>query len=329
MEMEKCLVIQNNNNKRMGGWIMNSFLSMKDMSNTEIHRLIKRANEIQQVGHQRFKEQYFAANLFFEPSTRTKMSFIVAERKLGMEVLDFTAEFSSILKGESLYDTTRMFESIGADLIVLRHQQENIAKELSDSLHIPVINAGDGTGEHPTQCLLDLVTIYQEYGRFQGLEVVIAGDIKHSRVARSNAYALSQLGCKVYVSGKPEWRDDRLDFEMITMDEAVEIADVLMLLRIQHERHDQKIELQEDNYLDKYGLTKEREKRMKPHAIILHPAPVNRGVEIDTDLVECHRSRIFKQMENGVAARMAVIESMLRGGAVHEKATNKRSAITG
>ena len=278
---------------------MNSFLSMKDMSNTEIHRLIKRANEIQKLGHQPFKDQYFAANLFFEPSTRTKMSFIVAERKLGMEVLDFTAEFSSILKGESLYDTARMFESIGADLIVLRHQQENIAKELSESLQIPVINAGDGTGEHPTQCLLDLVTIYQEFSRFQGLNVVIAGDIKHSRVARSNAYALSQLGCNVYVSGKPEWHDERLNFEMVTMDEAVEIADVLMLLRIQHERHEQKIEVQGDSYLDNYGLTKDRERRMKSHAIILHPAPVNRGVEIDTDLVECHRSRIFKQMENG------------------------------
>ncbi|GAA0299232.1 aspartate carbamoyltransferase catalytic subunit [Gracilibacillus halotolerans] len=308
---------------------MNSFLSMKDMSNTEIHRLIKRANEIQKKGYKPFEKQYFAANLFFEPSTRTKMSFVVAERKLGMEVLDFTAEFSSILKGESLYDTARMFESIGANLIVLRHQQENIAKELSESIHIPVINAGDGTGEHPTQCLLDLVTIYQEFGHFNGLNVVIAGDIKHSRVARSNAYALSQLGCNVYVSGNPEWRDDRLDYEMITMDEAVEVADVLMLLRIQHERHNQHEDIQVDSYLQNYGLTKQREKRMKQHAIVLHPAPVNRGVEIDTELVECKRSRIFKQMENGVAARMAVIESTLRGGAVHENNLNKRSAITG
>lgn len=299
------------------------------MSNTEIHRLIKRANEIQKKGYEPFEKQYFAANLFFEPSTRTKMSFVVAERKLGIEVLDFAAEFSSIVKGESLYDTARMFESIGADFIVLRHQKENIAKKLSESIHIPVINAGDGTGEHPTQCLLDLVTIYQEFGHFNGLNIVISGDIKHSRVARSNAYALSQLGCNVYVSGKPEWRDDRLDYEMITMDEAVEVADVLMLLRIQHERHDQQVDIQGDSYLQKFGLTKQRERRMKQHAIILHPAPVNRGVEIDTELVECERSRIFKQMENGVAARMAVIESMLRGGAVHENNSNERSAITG
>ncbi|GAB2561278.1 aspartate carbamoyltransferase catalytic subunit [Gracilibacillus alcaliphilus] len=290
---------------------MKHFVTMKDQSEEIILQLVKRADQISQKGIPPLEKQYFAANLFFEPSTRTKMSFIVAERRLGIEPLDFMAETSSVLKGESIYDTAKTFESIGANFIVIRHTQENVASQLARSLNIPVINAGDGTGEHPTQCLLDLVTIYQELQQFKGLKIVIAGDIKHSRVARSNAFALSTLGCEVLLTGKEEWRDDRLPYRYVTMDEAVEIADVLMLLRIQHERHDQHMVLDQESYLNKYGLTIDREARMKDHAVILHPAPVNRGVEIDSSLVECSRSRIFKQMQNGVAARMAVIESLI------------------
>ena len=290
---------------------MKHFVTMRDQTEDDIIKLVKRAMVISQKGIPPLDKQYFAANLFFEPSTRTKMSFIVAERKLGIEPLNFIAESSSVLKGESIYDTARTFESIGANLVVIRHTDENIANQLAESLHIPVINAGDGTGEHPTQCLLDLVTIYQEFQQFNGLKVVIAGDIKHSRVARSNAYALSTLGCEVLLTGKKEWHDDSLMYSYVSMDEAVEIADVLMLLRIQHDRHDQLLVLDQESYLSKYGLTLDREKRMKQHAIILHPAPFNRGVEIDSDLVECNRSRIFKQMQNGVASRMAVIESLI------------------
>ncbi|GAE91707.1 aspartate carbamoyltransferase [Gracilibacillus boraciitolerans JCM 21714] len=155
---------------------MKHFVSMKDKSETEIIQLVKRANGISQRGVEPpLNGQFFAANLFFEPSTRTKMSFVVAERRLGMEVLDFMTDQSSVTKGESIYDTAKTYESIGANLIVLRHHQENIAKQLAESLSIPVINAGDGTGEHPTQCLLDLVTIYQDFQHFHGLKVVIAG----------------------------------------------------------------------------------------------------------------------------------------------------------
>ncbi len=309
---------------------MEHFVTMKDKTATEILQLVKRANHISQTGGNPLKGQFFAANLFFEPSTRTKMSFVVAERKLGIEPLDFMADVSSITKGESIYDTAKTFEAIGANFIVLRHQEENIAKQLAESLSIPVINAGDGTGEHPTQCLLDLVTIYQEYKQFNGLKVVIAGDIKHSRVARSNAIALSTLGCEVYLTGKEEWHDDSLAFPYVSMDEAIEIADVLMLLRIQHERHQGPFSLRQESYLEKYGLTTEREASMKKHAIILHPAPVNRGVEIDSSLVECERSRIFKQMKNGVVARMAVMETLLnQGGNFNGENFNKRQAIIG
>ncbi|WP_058307884.1 aspartate carbamoyltransferase catalytic subunit [Gracilibacillus massiliensis] len=309
---------------------MKHFVSMKEKSETEILQLVKRANVISQKGVQPLNGQFFAANLFFEPSTRTKMSFVVAQRRLGMEVLDFMSDISSVTKGESIYDTARTFESIGANLIVLRHQQENIANQLAESLSIPVINAGDGTGEHPTQSLLDLVTIYQEFRQFNGLKVVIAGDIKHSRVARSNAIALSTLGCQVYLTGMNDWQDNTLPFPYISMDDAVEIADVLMLLRIQHERHQDHQAFTEADYLENYGLTIDREARMQSHAVILHPAPVNRGVEIDTRLVECERSRIFKQMKNGVAARMAVIESLLnQGGNYSEENFNKRQANIG
>ncbi|SFL99547.1 aspartate carbamoyltransferase [Gracilibacillus orientalis] len=309
---------------------MEHFVTMKDKTETEILQLVRRAHHISQKGVNPLQEQYFAANLFFEPSTRTKMSFVVAERKLGIEPLDFMTDVSSVTKGESIYDTAKTFESIGANFIVLRHQQENIANQLAESLSIPVINAGDGTGEHPTQSLLDLVTIYQEFKQFSGLKVVIAGDIKHSRVARSNAIALSTLGCEVYLTGKDEWHDESLPYHYVSMDEAIEIADVLMLLRIQHERHQDQFNLYQESYLEKYGLTVEREANMKKHAIILHPAPVNRGVEIDTKLVECERSRIFKQMKNGVVARMAVIETLLnQGGNFNEENFNKRQANIG
>ncbi|GAA0612877.1 aspartate carbamoyltransferase catalytic subunit [Virgibacillus siamensis] len=267
--------------------------------------------------------QLFAANLFFEPSTRTKMSFVVAERKLGIETLDFQMESSSVVKGESLYDTAKTCEAIGASMMVIRHQDDDWYKELTNNLSMPIINAGAGKGEHPTQSMLDLLTIYQEYGTFSGLKVVIAGDISHSRVAHSNAYALQTLGAEVYFAAAPGFEDMSMDFPYLSIDEAVEVCDVLMLLRIQHERHSRK-SCDTFSYLEKYGLTREREQKMKAHAIILHPAPVNRGVEIDSCLVECPRSRIFKQMENGVYIRMAIIQTLLQEwGMYHEIALEK------
>ncbi|WP_186577532.1 aspartate carbamoyltransferase catalytic subunit [Aquibacillus kalidii] len=308
---------------------MKDFVSMKNLSEHELLQLIKTADEIKEHGIEPFREQLFAANLFFEPSTRTKMSFIVAQRKLGIEVLDFASDFSSVQKGESIYDTARTLESLGASLLVVRHPQDNIVKELSDQISIPVINAGDGKGEHPTQCLLDLLTIYQEYKRFKGIKVAIVGDIKHSRVARSNAYALTTLGAEVYLSSMKEWQDPSLPFPYISMDEAMEQCDVVMLLRIQHERHDSRSVIMDTQYLQDYGLTKERERKMLKHAIIMHPAPVNRGVEIDNDLVECGRSRIFKQMSNGVAARMAVMSKLLgKEGLNHANNFNQRDAVS-
>lgn len=273
-------------------------------------------------------QQLFVGNLFFEPSTRTKMSFVVAQKKLGLEELDFHCEKSSVQKGESLYDTARTFEAIGAQLLVIRHPADTWIDDINANINIPIINAGAGKEEHPTQCMLDLLTIFQEFGHFEGLNVVIAGDIKHSRVARSNANALKKLGVNVYLCSAPGFEDHTLDFPYITMDEAVQISDVMMLLRIQHERHDRSNNLM-SNYLQNFGLTKERESRMQSHAVILHPAPINRGVEIDSELVECDRSRIFKQMNNGVYMRMAIMTNILQEwGILHEHTIEKRQTIT-
>lgn len=258
------------------------------------------------------KGQVFASNLFFEDSTRTKTSFDVAERKLGLEVVPFDTTHSSVNKGETLYDTVKTLESIGVDLVVIRHKQNEYYKDLQ-GISIPIINGGDGTGNHPSQCLLDLLTIYQEFGKFEGLKVGIVGDVRHSRVANSNAEALRKLGTKVYFSGPESWFDEAefINGAFLQLDQLIKEVDVLMLLRIQHERHGEKMQLSLEKYHTQYGLTKEREKMMLPHAIIMHPAPINRGVEIDTDLVECQRSRIFKQMQNGVFARMAILKHAL------------------
>ncbi|SDJ73703.1 aspartate carbamoyltransferase catalytic subunit [Sediminibacillus albus] len=308
---------------------MEHFLSMKNISEHEILRLIKEADAIKENGVSPIHKQLFAGNLFFEPSTRTKMSFTIAQRKLGIDPLDFAGETSSLQKGESIYDTAKTFEAIGASMLVIRHNQENIANQIAAHVSIPVINAGDGKGEHPTQCLLDLLTIYQEFNKFTGLKIAIAGDIKHSRVARSNALALQTLGAEVYLTSPPDWQDNQLDYPYITIDEAVETCDIVMLLRIQHERHEGGVAYGKQHYLSAYGLTKAREQRMKRHAIILHPAPVNRGVEIADELVECSRSRIFKQMENGVYARMAVMKRLLTDrGIIDENHFNQREAVS-
>lgn len=306
---------------------MNHFISVEDMTVEEIIKLLDMANDFR-LDEYKLAKQLFCANLFFEPSTRTKMSFIVAERKLGIEPLEFNIENSSMKKGESLYDTAKTFEAIGANVLVVRHEHDDWANELSAHMDIPIINAGAGKKDHPTQSLLDADTIYQEFGTFNGLNIVIAGDIKHSRVARSNAQMLTKLGAKVYFSGAPEFMDDTLDYPYISMDEAVEICDALMLLRIQHERHDQ-FSSATVNYNENFGLTVERERKMKEKAIILHPGPVNRGVEIDTSLVECERSRIFKQMSNGVFVRMAVLTTqLLKWGIIDEYHIEKRNTTS-
>ena len=292
---------------------MKHLLTMNDLSINEIMELLSDAEQFAKGEAWRPKRQHFISNLFFEPSTRTKSSFEMAERKLGLEIIPFEVSTSSVLKGETLYDTVKTLESIGVDSVVIRHSEDNyFAKLIQDGVYLSIMNAGDGCGHHPTQCLLDLLTIKQEFGQFKGLKVAIAGDIRHSRVARSNAETLRRLGAEVVFSGPEDWANIKgsgIAYEAV--DTAVKTADVFMLLRIQHERHSAEMPLTKEAYLKQYGLTFERESWMKKSCIIMHPAPVNRGVEIEDALVECEKSRIFKQMENGVFARMAALKKSI------------------
>jgi aspartate carbamoyltransferase catalytic subunit len=293
---------------------MTHLFTLSELSVTEITRLLDDAEQFRKGHFWRPLEPMFIANLFFEPSTRTKCSFEMAERKLGLHVIPFDADMSSVQKGETLYDTIRTLESIGVNAVVIRHWEDAYFESLRHSIRIPIINAGDGCGHHPTQSLLDLLTIRQEFGTFSGLTVAIIGDIRHSRVARSNAEVLTRLGATVLFSSPEAWKDEENPYgTYVDIDTAVEAADVVMLLRIQHERHAEKMGLTKEQYHERYGLTVERARRMKPTSIILHPAPVNRDVEIASELVESERSRIFKQMENGVYVRMAVLKRAMEG----------------
>ncbi|KGR87609.1 aspartate carbamoyltransferase catalytic subunit [Lysinibacillus odysseyi] len=290
---------------------MKNLLSMEHLTNEEILHILDRAQAFEHGEQPQVARSYNVANLFFEPSTRTKTSFEMAERRVGCTVIPFDAGFSSALKGETMYDTVKTLEMIGMDVVVIRAKEDEYYNELLEGIECAVINAGDGAGQHPSQSLLDLYTIRKEFGTFENLNITIVGDITHSRVAKSNATALTRLGANVRFLCPEEWAGD---FEAAhSWDEVLEDSDVIMLLRIQHERHAVSKNFSKDSYHDEFGLTPAREKQMKREAIIMHPAPVNRGVEIADELVECERSRIFQQVQNGVYARMAILETILKG----------------
>lgn len=294
--------------------MLNHLLTTNELKVEEIFQILSDAQKFADGITWQPKERLFAANLFFENSTRTKSSFEMAQRKIGLDVIPFEVQTSSVQKGETLYDTVKTLESIGVNTVVIRHGQDRYFDELVGKINIPIINGGDGCGHHPTQSLLDLLTIYQEFGTFVGLKIAIIGDIRHSRVARSNADTLTRLGAEVIFSGPMEWFDHHSlsAARFRPIDEAIAEADVVMLLRVQHERHQKKGSYTAAEYHKQFGLTLDREKTMKSQSIIMHPAPVNRNVEISDSLVESKRSRIFKQMENGVYVRMAVLKRSIQ-----------------
>ncbi|WP_334332621.1 aspartate carbamoyltransferase catalytic subunit [Companilactobacillus sp. HBUAS59544] len=297
---------------------MKNILSMSQLSNQDVQEFINSALEFKNGRTSDIGKNKFAVNMFFENSTRTKSSFQVAEMKLGMQQIVFDAGKSSTQKGESLYDTCRTLESVGANLAVIRHSQDEYYQELlNKNLNIPLINAGDGAGQHPSQSLLDLMTIQEHFQRLDGLKVAIIGDLSHSRVAHSDAEILTQLGSQVYFGGLPAWYTS--EFQAIgphkTVDELCKEMDVVMLLRVQHERlsQEENAEFSKEKYFEQYGLDMRRVNLMKENAMIMHPAPVNRGAEIADEVVECDKSYIFKQMVNGTFIRMAMIEAVLKG----------------
>ena len=288
---------------------MRGLLSIKDLSTTKIMELIKYAEKLKKGFRISYPDKKIAT-LFFENSTRTHYSFQVALMNLGIKVVDFNTDTSSVNKGETLYDTVRTFEALGVDGVIIRHSKDEYYKEV-ENIQIPIFNGGDGKGQHPTQCLLDLMTIYEEYKKFEGLKCCIVGDISHSRVAHTNIEVMERLGMEVYISGPKEFDDGSAKW--ISLDDAVKEMDIIMLLRVQFERHEKKMNITKEEYFNQYGMTLERMNKMKGNAIIMHPAPINRDVEIADEVAECPKSRIYKQMTNGVYIRMAVISDALDG----------------
>lgn len=288
---------------------MKGLLTLKDLKTEKIIELIELARSFKN-GYEVSYPNKKIATLFFENSTRTHYSFQCALYNLKINVIACDVQHSSVQKGETLYDTVKTFESLGVDGVIIRSSVDEYFKEL-ENINIPIFNAGDGKTNHPTQSLLDLMTIYEEYGKFEGLKCCIVGDILHSRVAHTNIEIMERLGMDVYISGPEEYNDNSAKW--IPFDEAVSEMDVIMLLRVQFERHTENMHMSVEEYHKKYGMTIERVNKMKDTAIIMHPGPVNRKVEIADEVVECEKSRYFKQMTNGVYIRMAVISLALDG----------------
>ena len=261
-------------------------------------------------------------NLFFEPSTRTRTSFEIAEKRLSADTLGVAVASSSVVKGETLVDTARNIEAMGPSMIVLRHASSGAPHLLARICKSPIINAGDGLHEHPTQALLDAFTIRERKGRIAGLKVAIVGDLLHSRVLRSNVLLLTKLGADVWVCGPPTLIPMGLETMGVTtttsVDAAVEGADVVMMLRIQLERMEGGFFPSLREYFTVFGMTEKRLRRAKPDVIVMHPGPINRGVEISSDVADGPYSVILDQVANGVAARMAVLY-LLAGGGAHDE----------
>ncbi len=291
-------------------------VSLASLSPDEIMLILETTDSFKEVSGREIKKVpalrgKTVVNLFFEPSTRTRTSFELAAKRLSADVINFSPSFSSVVKGETLLDTARNIEAMQADIIVLRHPAAGAAETLARGVKSSVINGGDGWHEHPTQALLDLFTLRERKLEFKGLRVAIVGDIAHSRVARSNIYALTKLGAEVRVVGPPTMIPaylDRLGVRICyDLDEGLQGADVIMMLRLQLERQGRALFPTIREYSRLYGLTPERVKLAEPGALIMHPGPINRGVEIAPEVADSLSSVILDQVANGVAVRMGIL----------------------
>jgi aspartate carbamoyltransferase catalytic subunit len=303
-------------------WQRKHLLDIESLSVDEITTVLETARAFKAVGERAIKKVpalrgKTVVNLFVEPSTRTRISFELSEQRLSADIINFTAEASSLKKGETLKDTARNLEALNTDFIVIRHSASGAPHFLSRVLNASVINAGDGAHEHPTQALLDTFTIRERKGKIAGLNVTILGDILYSRVARSDIWALTKLGAKVTLCG-PSTLVPRAFEQMgcrvtYNVEEAIADADIINLLRIQHERQRKSAFPSLGEYTSLFGLTRARMALTKPGVLIMHPGPINRGVEIDSDIADCDRSVILEQVTNGLAVRMAVL-FLVNGG---------------
>jgi aspartate carbamoyltransferase catalytic subunit len=294
-----------------------SLLTTEGMSRQDIELLFGRARlhtrGLQAGTPLRSLAGRVVANLFFENSTRTRLSFERAAKALGADVLNFNAATSSVSKGESLVDTVRNVEALGANIIVLRHPASGAAHLVCREVRCSVVNAGDGTHAHPSQALLDAFTLHERWGTLEGKTVAIVGDVLHSRVARSNLYCLATLGARVVVAGPPTLVPVGLEAlgarVLPSIDAALEEADAVMMLRVQLERQKESMFPSSAEYARAFGLTLVRARSLKPDAVVMHPGPVNRGVELAPEVADGPANVILEQVANGVAVRMAILES--------------------
>jgi aspartate carbamoyltransferase catalytic subunit len=287
-------------------------LSIDNLTDDQIARILDRALDLQRQSGRTIGglDGRIVFNLFYESSTRTAMSFATAAQRLGASAISLSIEHSSVKKGESLEDTARTLNAMRPDALVIRHRENGAPSAVALIMDAPVINAGDGTNEHPTQALLDAATIRRHFGRIEGLKVAICGDIRHSRVARSNALLLQRLGAELRLAGPAELMPDGIP--PLSVDEAIEGADVVMMLRVQRERLEEDLGDAPGEYLQRYGLTFDRLARAAPDAVVMHPGPMNRGVEIEGAIADDpQRSLITLQVEMGVAVRMACLKLLL------------------
>ncbi|HWO71721.1 MAG TPA: aspartate carbamoyltransferase catalytic subunit [Actinomycetota bacterium] len=297
-------------------------LSVNDLTASDVVRILDTAESFREVGTRVIKKVpalrgRTVVNLFYENSTRTRISFELAAKRLSADVINFTTSGSSVAKGESLKDTARTLQAMGADAIVIRHSSSGAPHQLTRWVSGRVLNAGDGTHEHPTQALLDLYTIRDRLGRFEGLRAAIVGDVLHSRVARSLTFGLVKMGAEVTLVGPPtlippeapQW-GAQVSYDL---DAVLPKLDVCYLLRVQRERQRQRFFPSVREYARRYGLTRERVAALPEGCLIMHPGPMNRGVEIDSDVADLPRSVIEEQVTNGIAVRMALLYLMLGG----------------
>jgi aspartate carbamoyltransferase catalytic subunit len=309
--------------------VKKDLLGIADLSREEIYLVLETAEAMREVGRRPIKKVptlrgKTVVNLFYEPSTRTRTSFEIAEKRLSADTLNVAVAASSVLKGETLVDTARNIEAMSPDMIVLRHASSGACHLLSRICKSRIINAGDGMHEHPTQALLDAFTIKEHKKTIEGLKVAIVGDLLHSRVLRSNVLLLTKLGADVWVCGPPTLVPPGIECLGVhvttSVEEAVAEADVIMMLRIQQERMQGAFFPSLREYFNVFGMTAARVSRAKPDVIIMHPGPMNRGVEIASDVADGPYSVILEQVANGVAVRMAVLY-LLAGGVEDESAS--------
>lgn len=297
-------------------WTRKDLLGLEDLSKDEITLILDIAESFKEVSTREIKKVpalrgKTVVNLFYEPSTRTRVSFEVAAKRLSADVINIATETSSVKKGETLVDTGKNIEALKADVVVMRHNYSGAAKMLARHLEISVVNAGDGWHEHPTQALLDMFTLKEKLGRIEGLNVSIVGDIAHSRVARSNIWGLTRLGARVTVCAPAMLIPPAIEKmgAQVTHDieEALRDADAVNVLRMQFERDEKGAFPKQLDYFQTFGITRERISRLKKKIIVMHPGPINRGIEMSSEVADGVNSVILEQVTNGIAVRMAVL----------------------